>query len=112
MPMIGYSQLMKDIFNVDKDSVEMMLKSLAKHKPTELRMKVLYGLAKTEESTISALLKMAGENNTGGTYKTIHSFFRTLEKDCLLCSQRRGYREYWRFTEKAKDLQIYLNNSD
>ncbi len=103
---------MKDIFNVDKDSVEALLEMLAKHKPSELRMKALRMLAKAEEETISGLLKLAGENNTGGTYKTVGSFFTSLAKDNILGVEKRGQREYWRFTEKSKDLQSYLYHSE
>ncbi|MBU2561910.1 MAG: hypothetical protein KKD17_06445 [Nanoarchaeota archaeon] len=112
MAMIGYTQLMKDIFDVDKTSVEALFDTLAKHKPSELRMKTLRKLAQVEEETISGLLKLAGENNTGGTYKTVNLFFTLLEKDNILYAEKRGHREYWRFTERSKDLQIFLSHSE
>jgi len=111
MTMIGYSQLMKDIFDVDKSSAEALLERLAKHKPSGLRMKILRQLARTEEETISGILKQSGENNTGGTYKTVSAFFKELSQDNILSAEKRGQREYWRFTERAKDLQRYLSNS-
>ena len=111
MSMIGYTQLMKDIFDVDKASTEALLARLAVHKPSELRMKSLKALAQAGEETISQVLKLAGENNTGGTYKTVNAFFAGLVKENILASERRGHREYWRFTEIAKDLQRYLLNA-
>ena len=111
MSMIGYAQLMKDLFDVDKTSVELQLERLAKHRLSDLRLRILKQLAKVGEDTISGLLRKIGENNTGGTYKTINSFFNLLKRDKILITIRRGTRQYWKFTEDVRDLENYLRYS-
>ncbi len=111
MAMIGYSQLMKDIFDLDKSSVELLLERLAKQGLTDLRLRVLKQLAKSGRETVSGVLKQIRENNTGGTYKTIHEFFTHLEKEDILCVEKTGNRSYWKFSQKSVDLANYFNNS-
>ncbi len=111
MSIIGYTQLMKDILDVDKISVELQLEKLANHKLSGLRLKVLKQLSKLKEDTISGLLRKVGENNTGGTYKTISSFFNLLKRDKILFQTKRGTRQYWKFTKEVEDLENYFKYS-
>ncbi|MFC1750063.1 hypothetical protein ACFL2V_14785 [Pseudomonadota bacterium] len=109
--MIGYSQLMKDIFNLDKSSVEMQMEKLVKHQLSKLRFDVLKELAKQERGTISSLLRQVTDNHNGGTYKTIKIFFELLHKDNILEFEKVGVRRYWKFSDKAKDLRNYILSS-
>lgn len=112
MAMIGYSQLMKDIHDVDKTSVELMLEHLSRHHVSALRMEVLKRLArKKEKETISSLLRDGHHYNTGGTFKAIASFFRALESDQILQSENAGRRTYWKFHKNAEHLEGYLRIS-
>ena len=111
MAIIGYTQLMKDIFQLERSSVEKLLEDISKRRLSSLMLGVLKELARVKEETVSGLLRRIGENNTGGTYKTISSFLLSLEKDGILQKRKRGVRCYWSFTEKAEDLACYFRNS-
>ena len=111
MSMIGYSRLMKEIFDVDKTNVQMHLERLAKHMLSDLRIKALRFLSRSEKQTISTLLKKMSVNHNGGTYKTIKSFFLQLERDKILESNKVGVRSYWKFSEKARDLENYFKSA-
>ena len=111
MSMIGYSRLMKEIFDVDKTNLKIQMEAITEHKLSGLRMKALKQLSVSEKETISTLLKKMQENHTGGTYKTIKSFFICLEKDKILESKKIGVRSYWKFSEKAKDLENYFKSA-
>jgi len=110
MSMIGYSQLMKDVLNIDKTSVELLLEKLAEHKLTNLRLRVLRQLAKIGRDTISGVLKSINENHTGGTYKSIEDFFESLKKEKILEIESVGVRSYWKFESRAESLANYLKN--
>jgi hypothetical protein len=110
MSVIGYSQLMKDIFEVNTVTVEKQMERLAKHKLTELRFGAIRMLAKHSRGTISGLLKKVSCNHTGGTYKTVATFFEMLLGENILVREKAGNRNYWRFSEGAKDLENYLKS--
>jgi hypothetical protein len=106
--MIGYSQLLKDILDLDKGSVEIQLENLARHKLTPLRMGALKQLARDGRGTVSGLLQKNGGNHTGGTYKTVIGFFGALLNDKILEVEKVGNRSYWEFSEGSKPLQDYF----
>ena len=91
-----------------KKTVQNWFIILARNEPSKLRLKTLESLAKLERATISNVLKKLKENRTGGTYLSIASFFKNLEKEGVLQRQEVGRRTYWQFTEQASDLKKYL----
>ncbi len=108
--MIGYTQLLKDILNLNKDSIEVQLEKLSSHhKLSPLRLKALKKLADIKKGTVSLILKEISENVTGGTYKTVLKFFLGLEADGLLKKKIVGNRKYWSYTEESADLEAYFN---
>jgi len=102
---------MKDILDLDKESVELQLEKLASHKLTGLRLLALKQLSKEEKGTVCSILKKVVPNNTGGTYKTVIAFFLALETDSILAREKVGNRSYWKFSEKAKDLENYFKSA-
>ncbi|MFC1750056.1 hypothetical protein ACFL2V_14750 [Pseudomonadota bacterium] len=111
MSVIGYTQLMKDVLDLDKESVELQLEKLASHKLTGLRLQALRQLAKESRGTVCSVLKKIVPNHTGGTYKTIMAFFQALEHDNIVARDKVGNRSYWKFSENAKDLENYFKSS-
>jgi Fe2+ or Zn2+ uptake regulation protein len=108
MSIVGYKQLMKSIFDVDKTNIETHLEKLSELKMTPLRYKALKALSNIEKETISRILRKIRENNTGGTFKTVSNFFNSLKEAGILETEKAGSRAYWRFNDDALDLKRYL----
>jgi len=108
MSMLGYEELMRNTFNVERTSVEILLKKVQRAKVSPLRLSTLKSLAKKKPQTISGILLAIGQNNTGGTYKSIHTFFILLENEHILNSKKQGRRTYWSYSTNAEELAKYL----
>ena len=101
MSVIGYSELLKEIYGITPESLENEISLLLKSKPNKNKIKLLKILVKKERSTISELLRLAGMNNTGGSFKSIKKFFEEIIQLKILKKEKIGRRTYFFFREDS-----------
>lgn len=108
MTILAYSELLRRIGGIEEKKVEQFYKVIASHNITSLRYKALKNLAKQDKSTIGKLLQNLNVNKSGGCYITIKKFFLEMNKNGILDTVVVGNRTYWKFSDKAKHLKLYL----
>jgi len=107
MSVLGYSEMVKELYGITPDTVREELKILLRAKPSEARINLLKILARVEKGTVSELLRHAGMNNTGGSYKVVRGFFEELCALKILKSLTVGRRTYYHFV-KGSSLKTWL----
>ena len=108
MSILGYSELVKEIYGVTPESIKEELATVMASKPTNERMKLLATLANHKRANLSALLHMNGRPRTGGSYLGAKKFFEELVKQKILRSEKKGTRTYYEFTTGSA-LEQWLN---
>ena len=108
MSVLGYTEIMRLLTGNDEYQFEEHILTISKYGISELRLNILKQLAISKRATISHILISNDSTNTGGTYKSINSFFKALEKEKILEEEKVGNRTYWKFTEKCTDFSKYL----
>ena len=111
MSVLGYSELLKEIFEIQQEKLENEIQALIELKPSKLRLDFLRGLAQREGTTISEILRHLHYHHTGGTYKAIFNFLKALERTGMIRAERHGRRTRYRYTTKATNLKRWLVES-
>ncbi len=107
MSVLGYSELLKEIYGITPESLENEISKLLTSKPSPAKVHLLKHLAKTQRATVSELLRALKMPNTGGSFKSIKKFFIDLTKFNILVEERVGKRTYYSFS-KDSDLSKWL----
>jgi len=109
MSVLGYSELLKEIYGVSPKSLQHEISILLKAKPSKQRIALLRMLANGKKSTVSELLRKCKMNNTGGSFRVIRKFFDELVSLGILKKENIGRRAYYLFPENS-DLGKWLSN--
>lgn len=108
MSVLGYSELLKEIYGITPESIESEISQLLKSKPNEKKIKILKNLAGKERATVSELLRGEKMPNTGGSFLAMTNFFLELEKLKILNKEEIGRRTYFSFPDSS--LKKWLEN--
>jgi Fe2+ or Zn2+ uptake regulation protein len=101
MSVIGYSELLKEIYGITPESLDNEISLLLKSKPTKEKVRLLKLLAASEKATVSQLLRSLKMNNTGGSFKTNRKFFEELVLLKILKKENVGRRTYYSFEDES-----------
>lgn len=109
MSVLGYSEIIKEIYGITPESIENEIALLLKSKPTKVKIQLLKKLAQAPKATVSELMRKEKLNNTGGSFRSIKKFFNELSKLGIIEKEIIGRRTYFKFKEKSslsKWLQV------
>jgi hypothetical protein len=107
MSILGYSEIIREVYGITPGSIKHDLEKLMKAKPTEDKIQLIKQLARANRATVSELLRDIGKNNTGGSFIAAQKFLDELCTLKLLKREKAGRRTYYGFN-KDTDLQRWL----
>jgi len=105
---LGYSEIIKEIYGITPDSLQTHISKLLSAKPSEERVTLLKELATRESATTSTLLRACRQPHTGGSFIAARAFLDRLVALKILEKERIGRRTYYRFP-KGSDLGAWLS---
>lgn len=102
MSVIGYSELVKEIYGVTPESIEGELSLLFKTKVNGQKIMLIKRLAISgKRATVSELMIAEGMNNTGASFRVVRNFFDELVKLKILKKDNVGRRTYYSFADDS-----------
>lgn len=108
MSVLAYSELLRRIAGIDEKELETPFRILNRNNTTQNRLRVLKALADHEPISIGALLQKLHQPRGGGSYITIKRYFRDLEKEGLLKSEKKKNIEVWSFGGSHQLLKRFI----
>lgn len=107
MAVLGYSELLKEIYGINPHSLENEISKFLQSKPSNNKIRILKELKKSQRATISELLRHSLLPNTGGSFKSIRKFFEELVRLNILKKDTTVKRTYYYFNPES-DLSKWL----
>ena len=108
MSVIGYSEILREIYGITPDSLQVHIAKLLTAKPSEERIALLKQLATKKHATASELLRAIRKPHTGGSFTAARTFLDRLVQLRILRQEKIGRRTYYAFDE-GSDLKAWLS---
>ncbi len=107
MSVIGYSELLREIYGITPQSLQTHIAKLLTAKPSEERIELLKQLATRKRATASELLRALRKPHTGGSFTAARVFLDRLVGLRILKKEIVGRRTYYAFPVDS-DLKAWL----
>lgn len=107
MSIIGYSELLREIYGITPQSLQTHIARLLTARPSAERIELLKQLASRKRATASELLRAIRKPHTGGSFTAARAFLDRLVALRILTRESIGRRAYYAFPD-GSDLKAWL----